>query len=768
MSRRGRLRRRGAGPAVNAGTNGSAAKSSVAVTTPVRAGVSRGDVPVRSDAPLRADAAARADGPSHTEVRPPIEVAPRADAAPGRRDGGEAFDDVALLSALEVEVPIDLSTELRLAAAAARPRAESSVAAPAVAPNGGAEGSTVEQLKVDVRRRLMERLDLAALDEVSDVRELAAKIRETSAEFLRKETAVLAAAEREEIVDQVVDEITGLGPIAPYVRDPSVADILVTGAHEIYVERSGRLVRVDSSFRDDTHLLTVIDRIVRRVGGRVDESSPMIDTRLPDGSRLNAIVPPLALDGPILSIRRFRPQLGIEALTTSGMLTRRMATLLAGCVHARLNILISGSSGSGKTTLLNALGAFVPAAERVVTVEDTAELRLQQEHVIRLETRPPNGDGQGEVDARDLVRNALRMRPTRIIVGDLRGVEAVDVLQAMSSGHEGSMATIHAISPRDALSRLETLMTLGASALPTRALREQIASTIDVVVQVARLSDGRRRVVSVSEVAGFDGDAIATKEIFAFQRSGVLGGRVLGRFTATGVRPRFTERLQIAGVSLPPRIFDESGESDEAAPSQANGAGAHTVTSPHDVGGAEERHTREARQLEARIRALEATLEQEKLAAQNARASVEELRSQVIATRLELDVMQDEVRAARYEADEQRELQAMLQQRSRSLAVSVTGFVEVLDDLLEAGRDSADGAVRDRCARLGDSASRLLGLFGLTEINGIGDPVDETKHEIVHHVPSSGHRAGSIVAVVQRGFAYHGQPVRRAQVLVAQ
>jgi pilus assembly protein CpaF len=684
----------------------------------------------------------------------------------------------ATMAALEVEVPIDLSAELLLASAAAKPAADRGAAAPPLAaPGEPAPLSAVDQLKLDVHRRLIDRLDLEALEKITDERQLTVQIRDAVSEFLRAENAPLSASEREEIVEQVVYEITGLGPIEPLFRDQTITDILVNGAKDIYVERSGRLSRVNTSFRNDAHLLTVIDRIVSRVGRRVDESSPMVDARLPDGSRVNAIIPPLALDGPVLSIRRFGSDLNIESLTTTGTLTRRMATLLAGCVHARLNILISGGTGSGKTTLLNALSAFIPGAERVVTIEDAAELRLQQEHVVRLETRPPNVEGRGEVVARDLVRNALRMRPNRIIIGEVRGVEAVDMLQAMNTGHEGSMATIHANSPRDALSRLENMVMLAGTSLPMRALREQIAATVDVIVQIARLSDGRRRVVSITEVTGVEGDVITTNEIFAFRRSGVLGGRVLGRFEATGVRPRFTERLQIAGVALSAQLFDDStaeGDDGTQASAEANGngiasaAGALPVTSPADVGGPDERHARAVKQLESTIRALEESLAQEKRATEGARAGVEEMRAQVMAGRIELENLRDEVRAAQYEADEQRELQAMLQHRSRSLAIALMGFVEILDDVIDAGRDSADETMRDRAARLRDGVSRLLALFGLSEINGVGGPVDETQHEVMHRVPSDAHPTGRVVAIVQRGFAYHGQPVRRAQVLAAE
>jgi pilus assembly protein CpaF len=689
----------------------------------------------------------------------------------------DAGDAAAAMAAFEVEIPIDLSTELLLAAAVAKPATERSSASPA-ARDGGLAGepaalSAVDQLKLDIHRRLIDRLDLEALEKITDERQLTVQIREAVTEFLRAENAPLSASEREEIVEQVVYEITGLGPIEPLFRDPTITDILVNGAKDIYVERGGRLSRVNTSFRNDAHLLTVIDRIVSRVGRRVDESSPMVDARLPDGSRVNAIIPPLALDGPVLSIRRFGSDLNIEALAASGTLTRRMATLLAGCVHARLNILISGGTGSGKTTLLNALSAFIPGAERVVTIEDAAELRLQQEHVVRLETRPPNVEGRGEVVARDLVRNALRMRPNRIIIGEVRGVEAVDMLQAMNTGHEGSMATIHANSPRDALSRLENMVLLAGTGLPMRALREQIAATIDVIVQIARLSDGTRRVVSITEVTGVEGDVITTNEIFAFRRSGVAGGRVIGRFEATGVRPRFAERLQVAGVPLPGRLFDDAADPDEGAQSGADGTGNGVapgggplpVTCPGDVGGADERHARVVKHLESTIRGLEASLEQERRAAQDARAGVEEMRAQVMTARVELDIVRDEVRAAQHEADELRELQAALQHRSRSLAVAVMGFVEVLDDVIDAGRESPDDVMRDRTQRLRDGVGRLLALFGLSEIDGVGAPVDETRHEVVRRVPADGHAPGTVTEVVQRGFAYHGQTVRRAQVV---
>ncbi|MDQ3697433.1 MAG: CpaF family protein [Gemmatimonadota bacterium] len=416
--------------------------------------------------------------------------------------------------------------------------------------------SAVDQLKVDLHRRLIDRLDLDALEQMRNEVEIASQIRKAVMEFLRAEATPLSQREREDIVEQIVYEVTGLGPIEPLFRDPTVSDILVNGAREIYVERHGRLTRVSASFRNDAHLLAVIDRIVSRVGRRVDEASPMVDARLPDGSRVNAIIPPLALDGPILSIRRFGTDLHVHQLIENGSVTEEMMQLLAACVHARLNIMISGGTGAGKTTLLNALSSFIPSNERILTIEDAAELQLQQEHVVRLETRPPNAEGKGEVVARDLVKNALRMRPDRIVIGEVRSAEALDMLQAMNTGHEGSLTTIHANSPRDALARLETMILMAGTALPERAMREQIASAIDVIVQIARLTDGTRRVTSIVEVTAMEEEVISTQEIYRFHRQGITpDGKVVGRFESTGIRPRFTERLKVSGVDLPLEMF---------------------------------------------------------------------------------------------------------------------------------------------------------------------------------------------------------------------
>ena len=419
------------------------------------------------------------------------------------------------------------------------------------------ELNTIDQLKVDIHHRLVSRLDLEALEKIRDEGEIVAQIRLAVSDFLRGESTPLSQAERDEIVESIVWEITGLGPIEPLFRDLSITDILVNNAKDIFIERKGKLSRVRAQFRNDAHLMAIIDRIVSRVGRRVDESSPMVDARLPDGSRVNAIIPPLSLDGPVLSIRRFGKEFTIQQQVEHGSMTPEMVQLLSGCVRARLNILISGGTGSGKTTLLNGLSSFIPSDERVVTIEDAAELRLQQEHVVRLETRPPNAEGKGEVVARDLVKNALRMRPDRIVIGEVRGAEALDMLQAMNTGHEGSLSTVHANSPRDALSRLETMILMAGTNLPNRAMREQIASALDVVIQVQRLSDGSRRVTSVIEVTGMEGEVVTTQEIFRYRRKGMTPeGKIVGQFEATGIRPLFAEKLLVSGIQLPKGLFE--------------------------------------------------------------------------------------------------------------------------------------------------------------------------------------------------------------------
>jgi len=375
--------------------------------------------------------------------------------------------------------------------------------------------------------------------------------------MLEREKTPLTMAEREQMVREVMDELFGLGPLEPFLDDPTISDILVNGAYDVYIERAGILERTDVRFSDDDHLMRIIERIVSRVGRRVDESSPMVDARLPDGSRVNAIIPPLALDGPVLSIRRFgKNPLKAEDLLRNGTLTPAMLTLLKAAVQGKLNILISGGTGAGKTTLLNVLSAFIPPQERIITIEDAAELQLKQEHVVRLETRPPNIEGKGAIRQRQLVINALRMRPDRIIVGEVRGEEAVDMLQAMNTGHEGSMTTIHANTPRDALSRLETMISMANLNLPDKAAREQIASAINVIVQISRMSDGTRRVTSISEITGMEGPTVTLQDLFVFHRQGYDENmRVRGQYRPTGIRPKFTERLFGAGIILPPDLF---------------------------------------------------------------------------------------------------------------------------------------------------------------------------------------------------------------------
>lgn len=426
-------------------------------------------------------------------------------------------------------------------------------AEPGAAPGAGAGA---DRLAKELHLRLVERLDFAALDRIRDHATRLQQIRVAVTEFLRAEQVALSATERDAIVESVVWEVTGLGPLEPLMKDATISDILVNGPRAVYVERRGRLERTEVTFRDGAHLLAVIDRIVSRVGRRVDESSPMVDARLPDGSRVNAIIPPLALDGAVLSIRRFGASLGPDALVKAGAMTPAMLRFLAAAVESRANIIVSGGTGSGKTTMLNALSAFIPTSERIVTIEDAAELRLQQSHVVRLETRPPNTEGRGEVQARDLVKNALRMRPDRIILGEVRSGEALDMLQAMNTGHEGSLATVHANTPRDALARVETMVLFAGTALPTRAIREQITSALHLIVQVARMSDGSRRVTSVTEVTGMEGDVIQSQELFRYARAGVdAEGRVIGEFTATGVRPRIAEAIAARGIELPASLF---------------------------------------------------------------------------------------------------------------------------------------------------------------------------------------------------------------------
>jgi len=418
-----------------------------------------------------------------------------------------------------------------------------------------------QQVKADLHRKILDRLDLEKLGRTPSAaarEEVLLVIRNS----VNSEAVPLSFAERERLAREILDEIFGLGPLEQLLKDPTISDILVNRYNKVYVERAGKLEATGLSFKDDQHLMQIIDRIVSRVGRRVDESSPMVDARLADGSRVNAIIPPLALDGPVLSIRRFgRDPITARNMIENRTLTDAMLEVLACMVKGRVNMLISGGTGAGKTTLLNVLSAFIPDDERVVTIEDAAELQLKQEHVVRLETRPPNIEGKGAVRQRQLVINSLRMRPDRIIVGEVRGEEAFDMLQAMNTGHEGSLTTVHANSPRDAMARLESMFSMANLNIPERAIRQQIASAIHVVVQIARLTDGSRKVVSVSEVTGMEGESIWMQDIFAFDRVGIdQDGKVHGVFRGTGTKSRYTERLATAGYALPAELFDSRVE----------------------------------------------------------------------------------------------------------------------------------------------------------------------------------------------------------------
>ncbi len=423
------------------------------------------------------------------------------------------------------------------------------------------ERAEYQQVKADLHRKILDRLDLEKLgrspgDAARD--EVLVLIRNT----VNSEAVPLSFAERERLSREILDEIFGLGPLEPLLKDPTVSDILVNRFDKVYVERAGKIEPTGLSFKDDQHLMQIIDRIVSRVGRRVDESSPMVDARLADGSRVNAIIPPLAIDGPCLSIRRFgRDPVTARNMIENKTLTEPMLELLSAMVKGRLNLLISGGTGAGKTTLLNVLSGYIPNSERVVTIEDAAELQMKQEHVVRLETRPPNIEGKGAVRQRQLVINSLRMRPDRIVVGEVRGEEAFDMLQAMNTGHEGSLTTVHANANRDALARLESMVSMANLNLPEHAMRAQIAAAIHAIVQIARLSDGTRKVISVSEVTGMEGDVIALQDIFVFERLGIdESGKVRGLFKATGIRPKFADRLATAGLRLRPALFDSRME----------------------------------------------------------------------------------------------------------------------------------------------------------------------------------------------------------------
>jgi pilus assembly protein CpaF len=415
-----------------------------------------------------------------------------------------------------------------------------------------------QEMKSRLHRALINRMDLSKLGAMAP-EQIYSEVSRLAEGVLAVEAMPLSTVERERLVNEVRHELFGLGPLEPLLADPTISDILVNSHRRIYIERRGKLEATDVAFKDDEHLMRVIERIVSSVGRRIDESSPMVDARLADGSRVNAIIPPLSIDGPVLSIRRFGTEpLRMNALIENRALTREIAEMLEMCVRSRLNMLISGGTGAGKTTLLNALSAYIPTDERIVTIEDSAELQLQQPHVVRLETRPPNIEGRGEVTQRDLVKNALRMRPDRIVIGEVRGGEAIDMLQAMNTGHDGSLTTVHANTPRDALSRLETMIQMTGMRLSERAMRQQVASALDIVLQVARLSDGTRRVTSISEITGMEGDTVTMQEIFQYERTGIdPSGKVVGRFRATGIRPRFAEKLKAYGLQLPRAILEE-------------------------------------------------------------------------------------------------------------------------------------------------------------------------------------------------------------------
>jgi pilus assembly protein CpaF len=434
--------------------------------------------------------------------------------------------------------------------------AESGTAAEPPPRRTAAGSPPYQELKSTIHRRLIDRLDLSTVADLTP-EQLSGIIKTVVENMIAQEGIPLSRPERDRLVVEIQNETMGLGPLEPLLSDTEISDIMVNGPQGVYVERHGKIEKTEVCFKDNEHLMAVIERIVSKVGRRVDEASPMVDARLADGSRVNVIIPPLAIDGPALSIRRFGVKpLQMENLLANGSLTVEMAAAFEAMVKARMNILVSGGTGAGKTTFLNVLSSSIPDDERIITVEDAAELILQQEHTVRLETRPPNIEGKGAITQRDLVRNALRMRPDRIIVGEVRGGEALDMLQAMNTGHDGSISTIHANAPRDALSRIETMVLMAGFDLPSKAIREQIASALNVVLQLSRMSDGTRKVVTVSEVTGMEGDVVVMQDIFVFEKRGVdRDGKVLGEYRATGVRPKFLDAVHAAGIHLGANVF---------------------------------------------------------------------------------------------------------------------------------------------------------------------------------------------------------------------
>jgi pilus assembly protein CpaF len=416
----------------------------------------------------------------------------------------------------------------------------------------------LSDIKTRIQERLVAELDPRA-DILSNTEEVKQTIEELFQSILEQENIVLSRTERMRLFDQIVDEILGYGPLEPLLEDPTITEIMVNGPKKVYIERNGKIERTNIEFEDEDHLRRIIDRIVSPLGRRVDESSPMVNARLPDGSRVNAVIPPISLIGPVLTIRKFaKTPLQVEDLIRFGTITPEAVEFLRACILARLNIIISGGTGSGKTTLLNVLSGFIPNDERIITIEDAAELQLRQEHVVTLEARPPNIEGKGQVTIRDLVINSLRMRPDRIIVGEVRGGEALDMLQAMNTGHDGSLTTCHSNSPRDTLARIETMCLMAGMELPLRAIRQQIASAIDLIVHQERMRDGTRKVVSITEVQGMEGDVIVLSDIFTFEQTGIENGKIIGRLKPTGIRPKFMDRIEAAGIKLPPDIFGVS------------------------------------------------------------------------------------------------------------------------------------------------------------------------------------------------------------------
>lgn len=414
-----------------------------------------------------------------------------------------------------------------------------------------------QELKMRIHLKLLERMDLTVM-ETLPLDELKRQLKMLVERLLEEESLPINEAERERVIQDIQHEVLGLGPIEPLFADPSISDILVNTYRQVYVERNGKLELTPITFRDNAHVMKIMDKIVSSIGRRIDESSPMVDARLPDGSRVNGVIPPIALDGPMLSIRRFAViPLKMADFVNFKSLTPAMASLLEGIVQARLSVLISGGTGSGKTTLLNVMSGFIPPTERIVTIEDAAELQLQQPHIVRLETRPPNIEGRGEITPRALVRNALRMRPDRIIVGEVRGGEVLDMLQAMNTGHEGSLTTVHSNSPRDSITRLENMIGMAGVSLPPKAMRQQISSALNVVIQLARLSDGKRKIVSIQEITGMEGDVVSMQEIFVFEQIGVdKEGNVKGHYRATGIRPKLVDRLRVRGIATSDEWFD--------------------------------------------------------------------------------------------------------------------------------------------------------------------------------------------------------------------